>query len=509
MSKTKTGRVYLVGAGPGDLGLLTLRGAELLRIADVVVHDVLVPTPILRMASPTAEILDASSVATDPAERQARLNRLLVDRARDGKTVVRLKGGDPYVFGRGSEEASELAQAKVPFEVVPGVSSFAAVPSCAGIPLTHRGIASAFTVITGHEEPGRPATAVNWEQVARIHGTKVILMGVGKLAGITSQLAAGGLPAETPAALIRWGSTNAQQTLVGTLADIAQRAAAAGFESPAIAVIGEVVRLRETLDWFEQRPLFQKRIVVTRARDQAGEFSRRLAELGAEVLELPTIKVGPPSEREGMIEALAGLGEYDWVVFTSVNGVNAFFGGLLAAFEDIRCLGNLRVAAVGTSTAARIREFNIRVDAIPEEFVGRAVADAIDKVETIENLRILLARAETANPDLCQELEDRGAIVDDVSFYKTSPETEEAEAEAKSLIEEGADWLTFTSSSTATNLNARIPLKDLAARHPRLRIASIGPETTKTLAGLGVKPAVEANPHTIEALTRAIVKHRD
>ncbi len=508
MSKPKTGQVYLVGAGPGAPGLLTLRGAELLRCADVVVHDVLVPAPILHLARHDAEIVDASKIGSPDSGRQESLNRLLIERARAGKTVVRLKGGDPFVFGRGGEEAEELASAKIPFEVVPGVSSFSAVPACAGIPLTHRGVASAFTVVTGHEEPGRPASAVDWEQVARLHGTKVILMGVEKLPAITAKLVAGGLDPTTPVALIRWGSTGSQQTLVGTVANIASLAAKAAFEAPAIAVIGEVVRLRETLNWFEHRPLFGRRIVVTRAREQAGEFSRRLADLGADVLELPTIRVGPPSEREPMIEALAALGEYDWVVFTSINGVNAFFGGLLAAFEDIRCIGNLRIAAVGSATAARIREFHVRVDAIPEEYVGSAIADAIGKVETIENLRVLLARAEVANPELCRDLEKQGAIVDDVSFYKTLAETAEAAPVASVLAKEGADWLTFTSSSTVTHLNARIPLKELLARHPRIRIASIGPETSRTLANLGLKPTLEAKPHTLEALTRAIADHK-
>lgn len=504
MSKTKTGTVYLVGAGPGDVGLLTLRGAELLRRAEVVIHDTLVSPAVLRLCAPGAEILDAAAQSPDRAGRQAALNQLLLDRARAGRTVVRLKGGDPYVFGRGGEEAAELAGAGIPFEVVPGVSSFSAVPACAGIPLTHRDHASAFTVVTGHEDPARTEAAVDWAAVARLHGTKVVLMGLERLPQITADLIAAGMAASTPVALVRQGSSAAQRTLVGTLADIATRAAEAGLRSPVVAVIGDVVKLRDELNWFETRPLFGVRVVVTRARDQAGEFSRQLAELGAEVLELPTIRIQPPSQREPMIEALAGLGEYDWVVFTSVNGVNAFFDGLLAAFEDIRSIGNLRLAAVGTATAARLRELRLRVDAVPDEFVGRAVADAIARTESLENLRVLLARAEAANPDLVAVLEERGAIVDDVSFYRTVPETTEASPAARTLQDEGADWLTFTSSSTVTNLNARIPLKDLTRRHPRLRIASIGPETTRTLVGLGVTPAVEANPHTVDALLKAI-----
>lgn len=504
--KKGLGAVYLVGAGPGDAGLLTLRGADLLRRAEVVIHDALVHPSILRFVPPDATRLDASAVASEPAQRQEALNRLLIDHARAGRTVVRLKGGDPYVFGRGGEEAAELAAAGIPFEVVPGVSSFSAVPAYAGIPLTHRAHASAFTVVTGHEDPARSEGAVDWNEVARLHGTKVVLMGVERLPQIAQRLQAAGMPAATPAALIQQGTTGTQKTVVGTLGNIADRATAASIRSPAIAVFGDVVQCRETLNWFETRPLFGCRVVVTRARDQAGELSRRLAELGAEPIEIPTLRISTPSERTGMVEALTSLGEYEWVVFTSVNGVNAFFDGLFAAYDDIRCLGQLRVAAVGPATAARLRELHIRVDAMPAEYIGKAVAEAIETADGVENRKILLARAETANPDLVRELEERGAIVDDVSFYRTLPETEAGAAEARRLSEDGADWLTFTSSSTVTHLNARLPLVDLCRRHPRLRIASIGPETTKTLAVLGLKPAVEARPHTIEALTAAIAE---
>lgn len=506
MSNSKPGTVYLVGAGPGDAGLLTLRGAELLRAAEVVLHDALVHPSILRHASPGATVLDASQVSREPSRRQETLNALLVEQARAGRTVVRLKGGDPYVFGRGGEEAAELAAAGIPFEVVPGVSSFSAVPAYAGIPLTHRAHAAAFTVVTGHEDPARGEAAVDWQAVARLHGTKVVLMGVERLPAITARLMEGGMPASTPSALIQQGTTGAQRTLQCTLGEIAAAAATAGFQSPAVAVFGPVVDLRPTLNWFEARPLSGQRIVVTRAREQAGEFSRRLADLGADVLELPTLRIEPPSERNGMIEALTSLGEYDWVVFTSANGVTAFFEGLLAAYEDIRCLGQIRIAAVGSSTAARIREFRVRVDAVPSEFVGKAVAEAIDAADGVENRKILLARAEVANPDLCRDLEARGAIVDDVSFYRTVAETASHPAEARRLTEEGADWLTFTSSSTVTHLNARVPLVELCRRHPALRLASIGPETTKTLAALGLKPAVEAKPHTIDALVDALRK---
>ncbi|MBL9126081.1 MAG: uroporphyrinogen-III C-methyltransferase, partial [Verrucomicrobiales bacterium] len=419
MSKPKPGVVYLVGAGPGDPGLLTVRGAELLGRAEVVVHDALVNPLLLRLTPPGAEIIDAGKRRRDHTLTQDEIHEILRDRAQAGTTVVRLKGGDPFVFGRGGEEAERLAEARIRFEVVPGVSSFSAVPASAGIPLTHRRHASAFTVLTGHEDPTRPEAAIDWHQVARTHGTKVILMGVGQLEQSTRALVEGGLPPQTPVALVRWGTTGSQRTVEGTLEDIARRAADAQLAPPVVAVVGDVVRLRSRLNWFETRPLFGSRIVVTRSREQAGELARAFAELGADLLEIPTIRIQPPEARGPMIEALAGLGEYDWFVFTSANGVTSFFDALVAAFEDLRALGNVRIAAVGPGTAARIRELRLRVDVVPERFVGKAVAKAIADHESIENLRILLARAETANPELCRELEELGAIVDDVAFYRT------------------------------------------------------------------------------------------
>lgn len=505
MSHLKTGRVYLVGAGPGDEGLLTLRGVELLSRADVIIHDALLNPRVLRHARPAVEIIPVATASGERLRTQEEVIRLMIERARAGHTVVRLKGGDPYVFGRGGEEATEILAAGVSCEVVPGVSSFSAVPACAGIPLTHRLHASAFTVVTGHEDPAKPGTAIDWQQVARIHGTKVLMMAVDKLPAITAALIEGGLAASTPAAAVRWGTTASQTTVIGTLSDIADKVAEAGMESPAVVIIGDVVRLREQLNWFETRPLFGRRIVVTRAREQAGGLAARLSELGAQVLEVPTIRVGPPSERQPMVESLAGLGEYDWIIFSSVHGVDAFFNGLLAAYEDIRAFGNLRIAAVGPATAARIRELHLRVDAVPTEFVGRNIAAAIREVESLENLRVLLARAEVASPDLCRELENQGAIVDDVAFYRTLPESEENQGDLEVIRESGADWITFTSASTVEQFHAREDLPTLVRKFPRLRLASIGPETSKALAKLGLKPAAEARPHTIDGLIAALL----
>jgi uroporphyrinogen III methyltransferase/synthase len=499
------GTVYLVGAGPGDIGLLTLRGAELLGRADVVVYDALINTGLLRLAPKSAEIIYGGKRSGDHAIPQDELNNLLVQKAREGKTVVRLKGGDPYVFGRGGEEAEELATAGISFEVVPGISSVVAALNYAGIPITHRDHCSSFTVITGHEDPAKDDSSIDWAQVARIPGTKVILMGVQRIREISQKLIAHGMAAATPVAMIRWGTTGRQQSIDGSLATIADVVEKSKFTAPAVTVIGDVVKLRDTLNWFEKRPLFGQRIVVTRTREQASELSRQLAELSAEVLEIPTIKIAPTDERLLLTDALLELNSYDWIVFTSPNGVTMFFEAFFKAFEDLRDIGGVRIAAVGPATAAKLKELHLKVDLMPPEYVTAKITHAFTAYESVENLKILLMRAEVANPDLPKELEALGAIVDDVACYKTIPETEDLTGAAASLKESGADWITFTSSSTVEHFHARFDLPALLKQFPQIKLASIGPETTKTLAALGLKPAIEANPHTIDGLVRALV----
>lgn len=500
----KHGTVYLVGAGPGDAGLLTLRGAELLSRADVVVYDALVNPELLRLAPKSAEIIFGGKRAREHTIPQDELNALLITHARAGKTVVRLKGGDPYVFGRGGEEAEQLAEARIPFEVVPGVSSFTAVPSYAGIPITHRQHSSAFTVITGHESPGTEER-IDWRQVASMPGTKLVMMATERIGEIASRLVAGGMDAATPVAMISWGTTGRQQTITGTLATIAEVVTRTGFRPPSIAVIGEVVKLREKLNWFEHRPLFGQRIVVTRTRDQASQLTQQFAAKGAEVIELPTIRVEAPDDRQTLVEAMAGLGEYDWLIFTSPNGVTQFFEYFFRTFDDIRDLGALRLAAVGPATAAKLRELRLKVDLVPTEFISSKIAAAFAKEQSIENVRMLLLRAQVANPELTTSLEALGAIVDDVSIYKTVPETEDATGAAERLKTEGADWVTFASGSSVENFNARINLAELTRRFPKMKLASIGPETSKALRHLGLTPHAESSPHTIEALVQAVV----
>lgn len=501
------GIVYLVGAGPGDVGLLTLRGAELLGRAEVVVYDALVNKELLRLAPTDAEIVYAGKRAHEHVMPQEELNKLLVAEARAGKCVVRLKGGDPYVFGRGGEEAEGLVAAQVPFEVVPGVSSFVAGPSYAGIPLTHREHSSSITILTGYEDPAKPESALDFAHLAKTPGTKIILMGTKRIRELAAALLGEGMPPATPVGMVSWGTTTQQHTVEGTLANIADRAEAAAFKPPSVIVIGEVVKLRAKLNWFEKRPLFGQRVVVTRARDQAAQLRQPLAELGAEILEVPTIKIVPPEAKQELADALLGLGEYQWIVFTSANGVSAFFDYFFKAFDDLRSIGGVRLAAVGPGTAAKLKELHLDVDVMPDEALGKKVAAAMNSFESVENLKILLARAERANPELPKALVELGAIVDDVGFYQTVAETDDRTGAGARLLESGADWITFTSASTVEHFHARFELPKLAQKFPQLKLASIGPETSKAILALGLKPTLEAKPHTLEGLVKALVAH--
>lgn len=500
------GIVYLVGAGPGDAGLLTVRGAELIARADVLVYDALVNPDLLRLAPKTAEVIYGGKRAKDHAIPQGELNQLLVTKAKEGKVVVRLKGGDPYIFGRGGEEAEEIHDAGIDFEVVPGISSTFAAPNYAGIPVTHRDFCSSYTVITGHEDPTKEESAIDWAALAKTPGTKIVLMGVERIRQIADKFVENGLPAKTPVAMVRWGTTGRQKTIEGTLATIADVVEKTGFTAPAVTIIGGVVSLRKKLNWFEKRPLFGQRIVVTRTREQASQLSNQLTERGAQVLEIPTIKITVPEERIALVEAMAGIGSYDWLVFTSPNGVTSFFDYFFKANDDIRVLGICRIAAVGPATAAKLKELHLRVDAMPEDYVAKKVAEAISKKDDVENRRILILRAEVASPELPKQLEDLGGIVDDVACYRTVPETDDLNGAAAKLTEEGADWVTFTSSSTVENFHARFNLPELKKKFPGLKLLSIGPETSKAIIALGLKPDVEAKPHNIDGMVKALEK---
>lgn len=500
---SKSGTVYLVGAGPGDAGLLTLRGAELLRRADVVIYDLLVNPELLRLAREGCELV---SRGKRQDVSQDELNALMIAKARAGKCVVRLKGGDPYIFGRGGEEAEALAAGKILFEVVPGVSSITAAPNYAGIPLTHRDLTSNFTVFTGHEGDGKEGSALDFDQIARISGTKVIMMGVTHLPELTQALQARGMSRETPVAIVQWGTLGRQKSIIGTLGTIEKLAAHEHITPPALTVIGEVVKLRKKLNWFEQRPLFGQRVVVTRARAQAVDLTARLSELGAEVLEIPCIKRAVPSQPQHLLDAMLELNSYDWLVFTSTNGVTAFFEFFFRAFKDLRDIGGVRIAAVGPGTAAKLRELHLQVDLMPEEAIGEKVAKEFEKFETIENLKICLLRAEVANPDLPAALEALGAIVDDIPVYRTVAETDDITDAGAKLLAAGADWITFTSGSTVEHFHSRFNLPALLKKFPQTKLASIGPETTKAIVALGLVPTLEAKQHTMEGLVAAVLK---
>jgi uroporphyrinogen III methyltransferase/synthase len=497
------GTVYLVGAGPGDAGLLTLRGAELLRRADVIIYDLLVNPALLKLVGDNAEIISRGK-RTEFSQEQ--INALMISKVREGKTVVRLKGGDPYIFGRGGEEAEALAAAKIHFEVVPGVSSIIAVPNYAGIPLTHRDYCSSFTVFTGHENPGNPKANLRHDQIAKIPGTKVVLMGTENLGDWTKSLIANGMPPETPVAIIESGTLGKQKSVSGTLATIAKLAAEKKVSPPALTILGDVVKLRGKLNWFENLPLFGKRIVVTRSRLQTAKFSRKLSKLGADVLEISAVKGIDPENKQNVVDAILSLNSYDWLVFTSVNGVATFFHYFFTRFQDLRDIGGAKIAAVGPATAAKLRELHLQVDLMPEEFIGRKIAEAFTKHSSIENSKICLLRAENANRDLPDALQEMGAIVDDIGLYKTVAETEDFFGATEDFLARGADWITFTSGLTVEFFHARFDLPKLLKKFPQMKLASIGPETSKAISVLGLKPALEAKEHTTDGLIAALLK---
>ena len=499
VSMSKKGTVYLVGAGPGDLGLVTLRAKECIENADVIVYDHLANPEMLSWAREDAENVYAGKEAGEPQLRQQEINRLLIEKAREGKQVVRLKGGDPFVFGRGAEEAQAIIDAGIPFEIVPGITSAIAGPAYAGIPLTHRAHNSHVTFFTGHEDPAKPESTIDYAALAKLGGTQVMLMGVERLGAVTSEMLKQGVRSDLPVALVRSATTGRQETLTGTLANIAQKAAANDFKAPAVAVFGEVVALRDGLNWYEKRPLLGKRIVVTRTRKQASALSNKLRALGAHVIELPTIRIEPPGNLREFAELVQEAHIYDWIVFTSANGVEAFFDIFFKLYEDAREIGGARIAAIGPATAQRVKDFHLHVDLQPDEFVAEGLVREFKKQGSIENLRILLVRAEKARDTLPRELSAMGAIVDEGFAYRTVPETRDRSGARRQLEHDGADLITFTSSSTVENFLA------LGLPWPKgMKVASIGPVTSKTIRDHGLKVNIEARRHDIDGLVDAI-----
>lgn len=501
MSTSKAGRCYLVGAGPGDLGLVTVRGKELIERAEVIIYDALCNPEMLVWANDKAEIIFAGKRASAHALTQEAINELLVEKTRAGRAVVRLKGGDPFLFGRGGEEALALADADLAFEIVPGVTSAIAAPAYAGIPVTNRAQTSTVTFFTGHEDPGKGQGAVDFHALAQLGGTQVMLMGMEQLEAITRKMMTQGSQPDLPAALVEWGTTSRQRTVTGTLEGIAQRARESEVSAPAIAIFGEVVNLRGKLGWIEQRPLFGKRIVVTRTRKQAGALSSQLRELGADVLELPTIRIEPPVNLREFAELVQDAHSYDWIVFTSPNGVDAFFDIFFKLYDDAREIGAAKIAAIGPATAQRVKDFHLHVDLQPAESVAEAVLHEFRKLGGLENLKVLLARAEKARDLLPRELSGMGAIVDEGIAYRTVPETRDVTGVRTRFENQGADLITFTSSSTVENfLDLKLPWP------AGMQVASIGPITSATARERGLKVAVEAKRHDIPGLIEAVRK---
>lgn len=506
--KNPQGKVYLVGAGPGDPGLLTLKARACLEEADVVVYDNLANRSFLDYARPEAECIYVGKKGGCHAKTQGEINAIIVDRARRGRVVVRLKGGDPFIFGRGGEEAEELVGAGVRFEVVPGVTSAIAVPAYAGIPLTHRKYTSTVAFITGHEDPLKEDSSIPWDRLSTGAGTLVFLMGVGNLAKITRKLMEHGRPPETPVAVIQQGTLNGQQTVTGTLEDIASKAESRGIRPPSIIVVGEVVGLRAQLAWFEKRPLFGRKIVVTRAREQASGFLKVLTSLGADCVEFPTIQVVPPRSWKELDARIEALETYDWLVFTSVNGVRFFLERLEALGRDVRDLHGLKIAAIGPKTAETFVRMGIRPDLVPAEYRAEAVAEGFRKWP-VEGVRILLPRAAEARSVLPDALSDMGARVDVVAVYRTVKPKEET-GKVRDLLKNGAvDMVTFTSSSTVKNFldMFKEDLDVLMVWMKRVAVACIGPVSAETAERNGLDVAVMPAEYTIEGLTREIVHY--
>ena len=495
-------KVYLIGAGPGDPGLLTIKGKDILEKADVVVYDYLANDTLLGYARPDAERIYVGKVAGNHALPQDGINKLIIEKAKEGKIVARLKGGDPYIFGRGGEEAEELLDAGVPFEEVPGISSTIAGPAYAGIPLTH------VTLITGHENPDKPGSVHNWKALAASANTLVFVMGMKNLPDIARNLIEAGLSPDTPAALVHWGTTAKHRSLAATLGTLHEEGVRQGFTNPSVIIVGKVVTLRDRLNWFEQKPLLGRSVVVTRAREQASGLAAQLADLGAEVIQFPTIDIKPLEDYSSVDAAVRNLGAYDWLIFTSANGVKCFWERLEAQGLDARALYGLQVAAIGPATAQAVRSHGIAPDFVPEAYIAESVAEGLIGLG-MDGKKVLLPRAREAREVLPEELRKAGAQVDVLPVYETVPAAARRDEVLQRLEAGTLDAVTFGSSSTVDNFFAQIPA-DTIRNQPegkRVKFASIGPVTTKTLAKYGFACDIQPEDFTIPALVKALTAH--
>ncbi len=494
----RPGVVYLVGAGPGDPGLLTARALELIAAADVILHDRLIPPEALAGARQDAEVLYVGKEPGEASVPQGEIEELLIERARAGGIVVRLKGGDPFVFGRGGEEAEALVEAGVDFEVVPGITAGVAAPAYAGIPVTHRDDASAVAFVTGHEDPGKDASALDYPALASFPGTLVFYMSVKRLGEIAAGLIDAGRPADEPAAVIERGTLPEQRSVTAPLSGIAEAASEAGIGPPAVTVIGPVAARGERTAWLETRPLHGLRVIVTRARARASALARRLAELGAQPVELPAIRIEPAIDTDEVRRAVHDLHTYALVCLTSANGVRLLFEAMADQGRDARALANATVAAIGPGTAAALAERGVLADLVPERFVAESLVEALAEVP-VEGKPVLIARAAEARDVLPDALRERGAEVDVVALYETVAEPVDPEALERAI---SADYLTFTSSSTVRNLVAAIGADGIP---PGARVVSIGPVTSEAARDAGLTVSVEAERHDVDGLVAALV----
>lgn len=497
------GYVYLVGAGPGDPKLITIKGSECIAKAEVLVYDRLASRRLLTLARPECELIYVGKSPDRHTLRQEEINQLLVDKGLEGKIVTRLKGGDPFVFGRGGEEAEALLDAGIQFEVVPGITSAIAVPAYAGIPVTHRDLTTSFAVITGHEDPTKNETTIHWDHLAQSHGTLVFLMGMQNLPMISQKLMENGKKPTTPVGIIQWGTRPEQRTLVGQLDTIATEVKEQGFTNPSIIIVGDVVTLREKLQWFEKKPLFGQRIIVTRARHQASELSQAIEALGGEAWEFPTIEIAPPSDNSYLLNAINNLQEFQWLIFTSVNGVEAFFTELKLQERDVRDLVGLEIVAIGPATQVALEKKGLRVAYVPDEYRAEKIIEGLAS-RVVAGQKVLLARAEEARDILPVALKAMSVEVWDVPVYKTVIGGANRE-ELKSLLSDKAiDSVTFTSSSTVRNfmtiIDGDVSLLD------KVSLYSIGPITSATAQELGLTIFKEAAQYTISGLVETLLE---
>ncbi|MCL5123634.1 MAG: uroporphyrinogen-III C-methyltransferase [Deltaproteobacteria bacterium] len=502
-----TGIVYLVGSGPGDPGLLTLKAAEKIAEADVIVYDYLAGHNFVQKAKPSAELIYVGKSGKQHTVEQIDINQILVKKAREGKTVVRLKGGDPYVFGRGGEEAEELAAAGISFEVVPGITSAIAAPAYAGIPVTHRDHASSVTFVTGHEDPTKEESSIDWSVLARSSGTLVFLMGVKNLDSISGELISNGMAPDTPAALVRWGTTPNQVSVKSDLSNIGRECRKRGLTAPAVLIVGSVVNLSDTLSWYERKPLFGKRIVVTRAREQSRKMAEKISANGGEPILFPTIEITDPGDYQLLDDAIERISEFDWILFTSENGVERFFKRFFALDKDIRELAGPRFGAIGPVTAKAISSRGIKVDRLAKEFVAEGLLDVFQN-EDLTGKRFLIPRAEKARDVLPEGLEKKGAVVEITPVYQTRrPSGSDVDAIKKSFLKKSIAAITFTSSSTVNHFVDMFEGSNVRDLLEGTVIASIGPVTSNTLERHGLKASIEAREYTIDGLLKALTDY--